>query len=52
MSFEILIVQKIGLSSSNVISRAALMDDNDIAGAVRSPAAHTLGGGGSVVVYN
>ena len=28
------------------------MDDNDIFGAVRSPAAHTLGGGGSVVVYN
>ena len=48
--FEMLILQKVGRSPSNTISWAALIDDDDIDGAVRSPAAHILGGGGSVVI--
>ena len=51
VSSEILIVQMIGRSPSNTIPRAALMDDNDILGAVMLPTAHILGGGVSMAIY-
>ena len=50
MSLGIFIVQMVGRSPSNTISRAASIDDNEMAGAVMSPTARTLGGGGSVVI--